>query len=257
MQYLVSGASGFLGTSLLELFRKRNISYRVLGRKRKGPDWITYEEFLRTPINGAETIFCHLAGRIVGTKMQLVKTNHHLSKSLLDKALQDSFTKFVFVSSFDVEVDPHSNYSVSKLMFERELRSSAIDHLILRPSVCYGRGDKNNFGKVVQMINWLPVVPLPNNGQTLFRPIDVIEFWNCYFDKLADKTGTFTIASQHVLSFESIVRTFALNMSLPRIFVKIPLNLGMPKNKTELKEIAERKVILLENNLLDWTRHGL
>ena len=80
--------------------------------------------------------------------------------------------RLVHISTFAVEDIPATEYSESKLAAEEVVRGSGLPHVVLRPSLVYGRGDGTNTPALVekmrQKTHWLP-----GGGRTLIQPVYV------------------------------------------------------------------------------------
>ncbi len=169
MKALVTGGSGFIGSTLIDALTKRGVSVSVLMRKTsldRNLQGLTYErvegdisdfESLRRAVKGVDTVF-HLAGVISARdRAEYFRYNSEGTAHLARAAAEAGIERFVYISSLAaggpagasprVETDadrPVSIYGESKKAGEDELlryRNSFLP-LILRPPLVYGPKDQ-------------------------------------------------------------------------------------------------------------------
>ena len=80
----------------------------------------------------------------------------------------------VHISALGADPDPDYAYMSSKWAGEEALLASGVPVDILRPSLMFGAGD-GFFTKLVKLIRWNPVVPVPGDGKTTFQPLAVVD----------------------------------------------------------------------------------
>lgn len=170
MRWLITGATGFIGTTLVERLRARGDDVRALVRdpvkareiRELGAE--VYRGDVARPDSLTDAVpdvdvIVHLAGLVKAvTRQELFSVNAGGTRALAKAAAQSSRARFVLVSSLAaagpsqpgvprVETDrpaPVSVYGQSKLAAEDALRefASDIDASIVRPPIVYGPRDK-------------------------------------------------------------------------------------------------------------------
>lgn len=201
MKVLVTGASGFIGTHLLEALREAGHQPVASGRTRvvaPGVFWVPSPELgpdadWSTCLDGVEAVV-HLAGRAHvlsarpgGAEEQLCRRiNGEGTRVLAHQAAAHGVRHFVFMSSChavaaeseepltaDTPPRPSSAYARSKLDAEHavqdELASSA--WTILRPPLVYGPGNTANFARLWTLARTsvpLPLASVKNRRSFLF-----------------------------------------------------------------------------------------
>lgn len=170
MRWLVTGATGFIGTTLVERLLARGDEVRALVRdtsraselRAMGADLVRGDVSRSDSLSDAVPevdVVVHLAGLVKAlTREEFFAVNVEGTRSLARVAAQSGRTKFVLVSSLAaagpsapgrrrLETDrpaPVSLYGQSKLAAEDALRSfaPALEASIIRPPIVYGPRDK-------------------------------------------------------------------------------------------------------------------
>jgi nucleoside-diphosphate-sugar epimerase len=167
MKILLTGATGFVGSSLLNALADKghDISVLVRNRKRKAEDFpckvtlfygdITKAEGMREALKGIEVII-HLAGLTKALSWEeYYNANAKSCGDLLDARDLNTFKQFIFTSSQAAlgpskdgnpkkEEDgyaPLSRYGESKMMGEEIVKKAGACYTIIRPSSIYGEND--------------------------------------------------------------------------------------------------------------------
>lgn len=182
MRALVTGASGFIGSHLVERLREEGHEVACLVRR---PGWLEGTggvelrfgdlrdpDSLRGAVRGVEVVY-HLAGlKRAVRRADYYSVNLGGTERLLHLLRDQPLRRFVFVSSLAAsgpspdgrprrEEDPCrpvSDYGRSKLAAEEAVRRSGLPFVIVRPPVVYGPRDRDLLGffRVVRR-GWLPL----------------------------------------------------------------------------------------------------
>ncbi|MCX5730703.1 MAG: NAD-dependent epimerase/dehydratase family protein, partial [Deltaproteobacteria bacterium] len=179
MRWLITGATGFIGTTLAGRLLGRGDEVRALVRDPAKADELRTmgAQVVRGDVSRPETLVdavpdvdavVHLAGLVKAvTQEQLVSVNSEGTRSLAEVAARSGRPKFVLVSSLAAagpsvpgrprtETDrpaPVSAYGQSKLAAEQAVRSfaTALNASIVRPPIVYGPRDKEFLPSLFQM----------------------------------------------------------------------------------------------------------
>lgn len=167
----VTGAHGFIGRHLIDLFDSSRIPYEIFtGDCRKASDVEAFYRHTRV------TTVVHLVGKFVGSEDDLIASNVTATEQLLAEGIRFGLNKFIYVSSGAVygnpvhasgskETDiptPNTTYGKTKLLAERIVQDfgarHAIGTIILRLPSVYGDG--NTKGVIYELLH-----SITNTGQ--------------------------------------------------------------------------------------------
>jgi nucleoside-diphosphate-sugar epimerase len=192
-RYLLTGASGFIGTALCRFLREQGHSVRALVRRPgKGP-WdesllcdLAVDELPAGLMDGIDGVF-HLAGiahvqDIARAPDSLYwRVNVDATEAILESALQSGVGQFVYFSSVKAVADPGERcvdeswdeppaeaYGRSKREAERRVlaagRRGGMHVCNLRPTLVYGPGVKGNLARMLEAARGGRCPPLPEFG---------------------------------------------------------------------------------------------
>jgi nucleoside-diphosphate-sugar epimerase len=203
LNVLVTGATGFLGASLVQRLLRDGASVRVLARSTtkakpltdKGADAvigdITDPDAVAAAVDGARVVY-HLAGRLYDPWVpasEYRRTHVDGTKLLLQHCRRASIERFVHCSTTGVfgttgdnpadenaPFRPTNAYEATKLEAEQAVRSSGVPAVVARPGLVYGPGD----------LHLLPFFRAVLRGR--FRPIGRHPVWlhPIYIDDMTD-----------------------------------------------------------------------
>ena len=286
---LVTGAGGFIGSRIVSKLANHYIvkpGYRILmtGRCLEG-------QFETGEITGATqwgdnlddvNTIVHLAGVAHNNSNELNYINEVNVKGTLNLAQQaarSGVKRFIFMSSIGVLGNstlkpfdensvtiPHSDYAVSKLQAEKELlklaRETALEVVIIRPTLVYGVGAPGNFGKLVKLVQKTSILPfaLCKNKRSFISVDNLVDFISTCIDHPKAKNQIFCISDGHDVSIKEFTNGIAKGLSKKLIQLPIPAFmfklLGGITGKSEMIDqlIGDLQVDSSKaRELLDWT----
>ena len=168
MRVLVTGATGFVGSHLIEALRRANHDVAALVRRPGKAAALTAlgveqirgdlrdRDALAQAARGREIVF-HVAGLIAALdEAEYLRANRDGTRLLIDAVEQAGAARFVYVSSMaaagpsgrgrpltgDEPPAPVTAYGRSKLAAESFVRASRLPWTIVRPPVVYGPRDR-------------------------------------------------------------------------------------------------------------------
>lgn len=192
----LTGATGFIGSRLLEMLAAQGWSIRALTRRAPGPSVARYpgapsarvtwvhgdmadERALEQLVDGAQLVV-HCAGRVRGRSSAAFRqANTDATESLVcTSAAQPQQPRFLLLSSLAARHPELSWYAASKYQAEQRLRrhGDALSWTILRPTAVYGPGDRELRGLFRAMRRGLLPVPGPAHARvTLLHQDDLAQ----------------------------------------------------------------------------------
>lgn len=244
MRVLVTGASGFLGNSLVSALMNDHFVISAARSETKGANFHLIPDlnypFDWCPLLKEVDAIVHLAGiaHRRSTEEELDKVNNKATKRLCEAAASSGVKHFVFISSIAAQSGPSSRsiltenddprpttpYGRSKLAAEGVVKKSGVPFTILRPVAVEGKCAKGNIG-ILHKIASLPV-PLPIGGITAKRSVLSLQNFNTAVMAVLgnDKTfgQTFIVADPKPLTVSEMVSSFRESQGLKSRIFAIP-----------------------------------
>ena len=291
MNILLTGASGFVGDTLLRRLHGHDVS--LLVRHGRVPGYQCFYGDLSRNSNYGEAVrsmdlVIHAAARahIMNEEaddplLEYRKVNVEGTLNLARQAASAGVKRFLFISSIKVNgeetspgrpflsddtPDPQDAYSVSKLEAEIGLQKLAdetgMEVVIIRPPLVYGQGVKGNFASLVKLVS--KGVPLPlgaiKNQRSLVSVDNLVDLIFTCIDHPAAANQIFLASDGDDLSTTQLLRSVATARSVPARLISVPSSLLMfAATILGKKTIAQRLVGSLQvdiskaRELLDWT----
>lgn len=256
MSILVTGASGFIGRSLLASLDQ--VAVKTIGRisvlgvqnhmqATIAPD-TDYGDFLV-----GVTCLIHCAARVhvmneasANLLNEFRRTNVDATVNLARKAAQAGVKRFIFISSIKVngesttnkaaftpddQSDPQDPYGQSKHEAEVALRHLAqetgLEVVIIRPPMVYGPGVKGNMHSLIQLVS--KGVPLPfggiNNARSLVSVDNLVSLIRVAIEHPKAANQTFLVSDGEDLSTSAIFRYIALAMNKRLMLIPAPVKM--------------------------------
>lgn len=260
MKVLLTGASGFLGSSISAQLDKRSYEFLSIVRKEsKFPQYNTKAvgnidsktDFSKV-LPGVQVVI-HAAARAHIMKdessdplAEYREVNVAGSANLARQAVSAGVKRFIFISSIKVcgenstgkpaykelmEASPEDAYGQSKYEAEEVLKQIAaetgMELVIIRPPLIYGVGVKANFLSLLKLTR-LPV-PLPfgliHNQRSMVYLENLVDFILQCIDHPSAAGQTFLISDGQDLSLNELVRMIRRAMNKPAWVVPVPVSL--------------------------------
>lgn len=244
----LTGASGFIGSAILQKLVQCRFKVRALGRRpqqdTESVKWIQGDlnntVALRNLVKNAFAII-HCAGQVRGNSLKtFAQTNVEGTKNLLCAALdQVEQPRFLLISSLAARQPELSWYATSKQMAEQILVdfSDNLQWTIFRPTAVYGPGDKEIKPIfAVTRYGFLPVVGNPDNHFSLLHVNDFVAAIQCWLETETTTNGIFELDDGNPggYSYQSLaaitqevwrrpVRCFFIPASLIRLIANVNL----------------------------------
>jgi uncharacterized protein YbjT (DUF2867 family) len=232
---LLTGATGNVGSALLRRLVAEGRQVRCLVRdpRRLGAERVRVQIALgdlgnpasfRNALRGVDTVV-HLAAAIRDQDAgSIEELNGVATLRLLRAAERAGARRFVFFSALGASAHARSRFFRAKALAEEAVRVSALDTVILSPSIVYSPGDP--WMKLLERMSWLPAMPVSGSGSAVYQPIwadDVAGVTMAVLDGRSERGGALELAGPETLSYDEIVRTVLRSLHRRRRLVHIPL----------------------------------
>ena len=252
---ILTGVNSFLGNHLIQKFKN---SYYVSclvrpNSKRTNYSNIKYYEvdflnpvFKKNMFNNIFAVI-HILSIKSSYHPDIFKINVDFTKKLVEAALLYKVQKFIYISSETVQLLGEDCYTKSKKQAEKEV-SIHNNHLILRPTVIYGKKNTSDIGLLISLIKRIPIVPIIGNGKQLIQPISVEDVVKCIDSGLQNNiSGIHLIAGQNSLKYREIINLISMALGKKIMVVRVPFKLGY----VIAKFFALLKVNFLQKSQID------
>jgi len=79
----------------------------------------------------------------------------------------------VFISTTAIFTALPAESRAVRTVAEETIRDSALDWTIIRPTMIYGRPGDRNMERLLRLLMWAPLIPVPGGGERLLQPVYV------------------------------------------------------------------------------------
>lgn len=246
MKILVCGASGFIGRHITVALQAAGHTVIRGVRKPSQPNDIMIDYCKDTtkdawlPKLTDIDVVVNTIGVLRNSKNQSMKVLHEQTPSALFSACQNSDVKrIVQISALGVDQGVETQYFQTKLAAEsvlKNLTSSALRYLILRPSVVYG--DDGVSAKMFRFQAELPLHVLPTGGHQAMQPVHIDDICAAIAHWLADnnaRSQTVAAVGAGITDMRGMLDSYrqqlghstaAWHLSIPDFFVKVAAFMG-------------------------------
>ena len=207
---LVAGATGYLGRYVVKEAKKQGYYVRALARNPHKLDDISeyIDEIFEAEVTKPDTLLGSCDGidyviSSVGITRQkdglsYMDVDYQGNRNLLDKAVESSVKKFIYVSVLNAHLMQDLKIIQAKERFVDELRRSGLDHCVIRPT-----------GFFSDMLEFLAMarrgrVYLLGDGHTEINPIHGSDLADVCVDAVFDKDREILIGGPDVYTYRQI-----------------------------------------------------
>jgi NADH dehydrogenase len=234
----VIGGKGFIGNYLVDQLLAKGYYVKIISRNPKSKKAfypssklgqyaliscnICNEKKLQKVIEGS---FCVI--NLVGVLENKGKNNFNVahvegSQKLVAACNKNKIKKLIHISAIGVDKKTSSNYAITKLQAEKNIKKLK-GSIIIRPSVVCG--DEDNFlNFFARYTKFSPFLPLIGGGNTKFQPIlvsDLASIIIASIDKYFKNTQILEVGGPDILSFKEILFFLLKELNIKRVFLKL------------------------------------
>ena len=254
-KYFISGASGFIGGSLLSLLNQRGIQAVGIGRTyRDDGNYFQCDLFdqenIKNLLKGV-TCVVHCAGyahafhaHSAEVKDSTWKVNYVGAKQLAQLSTQMGVSKFIHLSSVKAMgeagaqcidesriASPETDYGKSKLAAENILteigHESGMQVVNLRLAMVYGAGGKGNLERMARLVskNQFPPLPETHNHRSMIYIDDVLDVILCVSQSNKAIEGPLIVASNEAPSGRGLFDALRAAYGMKPLTFQVPKTL--------------------------------
>jgi len=258
---LVTGATGFIGSYLLQILSQHKFQITAAVRKNLSHSLSTPIRIVKVGNIDEKTdwqealqgidIVIHLAARahiinetIPNPEAEFIKVNTQGTANLVQQSIQAGVKHFIFISSIGAMTTqsdriltenspchPDSPYGRSKLQAEQALinltKDSNMTWIILRPTLVYGPGNPGNMERLMKLIKRglpLPFGAIKNRRSFVFVGNLVAAIITC-LDHPNAANKIFLISDNQAVSTPQLIRLIAQQIQQPCRLLPVPTTL--------------------------------
>ncbi len=224
MRVLLTGATGLLGGSLLEILLAAGHDVRCLVR-RDSPNASRLDGTGAEVFRGDAGSEADLYGALGGTDAFLHVAGIEYSPAVVAAARRSGVGRFVVVGS----TSAHSAYafrSGPKLEMEEVVRSSGLAWTIARPTMIYGSERDKNVHRLLRFLDRWPVFPMFGPGTNLWQPVYHTDCATGILEILARPETvheSYDLPGARPLTYLDLVKTAATALGRGPRIVRIPI----------------------------------
>lgn len=265
MKVLITGATGFIGSAVLEHFLESGIPVKALLRENSKELSSKVETAVADISHGTEIrpelfagidVVIHAAARAhimneesLNPLMEYRKVNTNGTLALARKAADSGVKRFVFVSSIKVNGEftkpgekfverlaqpPTDPYAISKYEAEEGLlriaENSDMEIVIVRPPLVYGLGVKGNFANMTNYLKKGVILPFGSvhNSRSLVALDNLVDFIALSADRERSskaRNEVFLVSDGEDVSTSKLLRKISSAYGVKARLLPIPVNL--------------------------------
>lgn len=242
MKLIIPGAAGLVGQNLIIALKEKGYTNIVAIDKHPDnikilaelhPELEIIEADISNPgdwqqhCQGGDAVIMLQAQIGAKTSGPFIRNNNESTRLMLETAKKESIPYIVHISSSVVESVADDNYTNTKKSQEEMVKTSGIDHCILRPTLMFGWFDRKHLGWLSRFMKKIPVFPIPGNGRYMRQPLFVQDFCHIIISCLEKKphNEVYNITGNEQVDYVDIIKSIKQTIKSRTLILHIPYSL--------------------------------
>jgi uncharacterized protein YbjT (DUF2867 family) len=257
MRVLITGGSGFLGSFVIEELHRRGHSVVALARSRAAADRVgglgatALIGDLDRPADLKEVFADARADALVN----VASLGFGHAPTVIAAAGCNDLRRAVFLSTTAIFTSLPAASKQARTEAELAIESSDLDWTIIRPTMIYGAPGDRNMERLLKLLRWCPIVPLPAGGRGATQTVHVADL--AWFVVTALESDTirrsFNVAGPESLPLRSAVAQASTALGRRRLLVPVPLGpvrkgVRAYERRVSSPRLKEEQVLRLEED---------
>jgi uncharacterized protein YbjT (DUF2867 family) len=229
VKLFVLGGSGFLGGYVLSAAAREDHQVLALARSAAAAGTVTARG--ARPVAGdlgdpASLDDAFAAAGDCDVLVCLASLGFGHGPAIVAAAEEAGFRRAVFVSTTAVTTALHPPTKQVRLAAEEQIRRSALDWTILRPTMIYGDAGDRNLSRLLRLMTRTPVLPVPGTGRCMHQPVHVADAASAVLAAAqcpVSARGLYNVAGPEPIPFGKLLRTCAHAVGHRTRLLPVPL----------------------------------
>jgi uncharacterized protein YbjT (DUF2867 family) len=231
VKLFVLGGSGFLGGYVLHAAARDGYQVLALARSATAAGMVAARG--AQPVAGdladparLDQAFAAAAAQGCDVLVCLASLGFGHGPAIVAAAEEAGIKRAVFISTTAVTTALHPPTKQVRLAAEEEIRRSALDWTILRPTMIYGDAGDRNLSRLLRLLTKTPVLPVPGRGSGLHQPVHVADVAAAVLAAVERPAATgslYNVAGPEPIPFGELLRTCARAVGSRTRLLPVPL----------------------------------
>lgn len=224
MKLLLTGATGFTGSFVLERLVSERVDVRCLVRPgRMGALQGKEVEIVEGAIGDEPSMRRALEG--VDVLLNTASLGFGDAPSLVRSVQSSGVKRAVFLSTTSIFTRLNAPSKAIRVAAEDAIGSSGIPYTILRPTMIYGSPRDRNMSRLIRFLLRWPGIPVLGSGEYLQQPVYVGDVATAMLQVMNSSSAvrrSYNIPGGTPLTFNQLVTTIAMLLRRRRFRIHIP-----------------------------------